>query len=98
MTRHPLQQMVRWLSGLGGRPRPGTDGELLRAYATNRDESAWRFWTLDWGTPTPGEHAIRSRAYDQHGNLQPTPQDPHLTSRRTFWESNGQITRRVLIP
>ena len=65
---------------------------------TNRDESAWRFWTLDWGTPTPGEHAIRSRAYDKDGNLQPTPQDPYLTSRRTFWESNGQITRRVLIP
>jgi len=65
---------------------------------TNRDESAWRFWTLDWGTPTPGEHAIRSRAYDKDGNVQPTPQDPYLTSRRTFWESNGQITRRVLIP
>src|SRR6266487_27173 len=23
-------------------------------------EFAWTFWTLDWGTPAPGEHAIRS--------------------------------------
>jgi DMSO/TMAO reductase YedYZ molybdopterin-dependent catalytic subunit len=67
------------------------------APTTNRDEAAWSFWTLDWGTPTPGEHAIRSRAYDRSGNVQPTPQDPYLTSRRTFWEHNGQITRRVLI-
>jgi DMSO/TMAO reductase YedYZ molybdopterin-dependent catalytic subunit len=73
--------------------------KLLRnpSPTTNRDDSAWSFWTLDWGTPTPGEHAIRSRAYDNDGNIQPTPQDPYLTSRRTFWEHNGQITRRVLI-
>jgi DMSO/TMAO reductase YedYZ molybdopterin-dependent catalytic subunit len=58
---------------------------------------AWRFWTLDWGTPTPGEHAIRSRAFDVDGNVQPAPDDPFLASRRTFWESNGQITRRVLV-
>jgi DMSO/TMAO reductase YedYZ molybdopterin-dependent catalytic subunit len=60
-------------------------------------EFAWRFWTLDWGTPPSGEHAIRSRAYDEDGNVQPTPEDPFLTSRRTFWENNGQITRRVLV-
>ena len=65
---------------------------------TNRDDTAWSFWTLDWGSPTSGEHAVRSRAYDKDGNLQPAPQDPYLTSRRTFWEHNGQITRRVLIP
>ena len=65
---------------------------------TNRDDTAWSFWTLDWGSPTSGEHAVRSRAYDMDGNLQPAPQDPYLTSRRTFWEHNGQITRRVLIP
>ena len=60
-------------------------------------EFAWRFWTLDWGTPPSGEHSIRSRAYDEDGNVQPTPDDPFLTSRRTYWENNGQITRRVLI-
>jgi DMSO/TMAO reductase YedYZ molybdopterin-dependent catalytic subunit len=58
---------------------------------------AWSFWTFDWGTPTPGEHKITSRAFDVDGNIQPAPDDPFLASRRTFWESNGQITRRVLI-
>ena len=62
------------------------------------EESAWKFWTLDWGTPAAGEHAIRSRAYDREGNVQPTPEDPSITNRRTFYESNGHITRRVLIP
>ncbi len=66
--------------------------------ANHNDDAAWSLWTLDWGTPPAGEHAIRSRAYDKDGNVQPTPQDPYLTSRRTFWENNGQITRRVLIP
>jgi DMSO/TMAO reductase YedYZ molybdopterin-dependent catalytic subunit len=59
---------------------------------------AWRFWTFDWGTPTPGEHTIRSRAFDVDGNIQPAPDDPFLASKRTFWENNGHITRRVIIP
>jgi hypothetical protein len=62
------------------------------------EESAWKFWTLDWGTPAAGEHAIRSRAYDREGNVQPTPEDPSIANRRTFYESNGHLTRRVLIP
>ena len=62
------------------------------------EESAWKFWTLDWGTPAAGEHAIRSRAYDRKGNVQPTPEDPSIANRRTFYESNGHLTRRVLIP
>jgi DMSO/TMAO reductase YedYZ molybdopterin-dependent catalytic subunit len=61
-------------------------------------EFAWRFWTLDWGRPAPGEHTITSRAFDVGGNLQPPPDDPYLASKVTFWESNGQITRRVRIP
>ena len=59
---------------------------------------AWRFWTFDWGHPAAGEHAVTSRAYDEHGRLQPSPQDPVITNRRTFWENNGWITRRVTIP
>ena len=63
----------------------------------SRDGFAWRFWSLNWETPSPGEHAIRSRAYDEDGHVQPTPDDPYLASRRTYWENNAQITRRVLI-
>ncbi len=61
-------------------------------------EFAWTFWTFDWGRPAAGEHTITSRAIDVDGNVQPTPDDPYLASKVTFWESNGQITRRVLIP
>jgi DMSO/TMAO reductase YedYZ molybdopterin-dependent catalytic subunit len=64
----------------------------------SRNGFAWTFWTLDWGRPAPGEHTIRSRAYDTDGNVQPAPDDPYLAGKVTYWESNGQITRRVLIP
>jgi DMSO/TMAO reductase YedYZ molybdopterin-dependent catalytic subunit len=64
---------------------------------TRRRSYAWKFWRFEWGTPRPGEHKIRSRAFDVFGNVQPTPDDPFLASKRTFWENNGQIARRVLI-
>jgi hypothetical protein len=30
-------------------------------------------------------------------NLQPAADDPFLVAKHTYWESNGQITRRVQI-
>ena len=65
--------------------------------ARERAGFAWRFWHFDWGTPAAGEHTVRSRAFDTDGNPQPPPADPYLAARRTYWENNGQITRRVLI-
>ena len=59
---------------------------------------AWTFWTRHWGKPSAGEHTIASRAIDVDGNIQPAPDDPYLSSKVTYWESNGQITRRILIP
>ncbi|CAN5854800.1 sulfite oxidase [soil metagenome] len=61
------------------------------------EEFAWVFWTLDWGTPAPGEHTITTRAIDTTGAVQPAPGDPLLATKQTYWESNGQITRRVEI-
>jgi hypothetical protein len=58
---------------------------------------SWRFWTFDWGTPATGEHTVRSRAFDTDGNVQPPPADPIVANRRTFWENNGYVTRRVAI-
>jgi hypothetical protein len=58
----------------------------------------WRFWTLDRGRPASGDHTVRSRAIDVDGNVQPAPADPVITTRRTYWEANGQITRQVRIP
>jgi hypothetical protein len=57
----------------------------------------WRFWTFDWGTPAPGDHAITSRAIAKDGSVQPAPDDPYLAGKKTYWESNGEITRRVHI-
>ena len=75
----------------------------LDSFASNRRRRrrsagyAWKFWKFEWGTPGSGEHKIRSRAFDIDGNVQPAPDDPFLASKRTFWESNGQVTRRVSI-
>jgi hypothetical protein len=79
---------------------PWMPAQLFGPAARNRNLRglAWRFWTFGWGTPAAGEHTVTSRAFDVDGNMQPAPNDPFLASRRTFWESNGQITRRVRIP
>jgi DMSO/TMAO reductase YedYZ molybdopterin-dependent catalytic subunit len=74
------------------------DRAARRSRSHGRSEFAWRFWTLKWSGPAPGEHTIRSRAFDVKGNVQPAQDDPYLASKVTFWESNGQIARRVRIP
>ncbi len=61
------------------------------------EEFAWTFWTLDWATPDPGEHTVTSRATAVDGEVQPAPNDPFLTGKTSFYESNGHITRRVRI-
>jgi DMSO/TMAO reductase YedYZ molybdopterin-dependent catalytic subunit len=60
-------------------------------------EFAWRFWFLDWRSPSPGEHTIASRAIDATGNIQPAMDDPEIVGKHTIWESNGQIARHILI-
>jgi DMSO/TMAO reductase YedYZ molybdopterin-dependent catalytic subunit len=77
------------------------DGGRWQAATPDRPQEragfAWRFWYFNWGTPPAGEHTVRSRAFDTHGNVQPPPEDLYVSSRRTYWENNGQITRRVRI-
>src|SRR5262245_60645329 len=58
-------------------------------------ELAWVFWSKDWPSPAAGEHTITSRAIDAAGNVQPAPTDPVIAGKKTFWESNGQLSRRV---
>lgn len=58
---------------------------------------AWKIWSLEWLNPSPGEHAITSRAIDAEGNVQPAMTDPAIVNKKTYWESVGQITRRVRI-
>jgi DMSO/TMAO reductase YedYZ molybdopterin-dependent catalytic subunit len=58
-------------------------------------EFAWKIWSPEWEKPTPGEHTITSRAIDTAGNVQPAMDDPRIAKKRTYWESNGQVTRRI---
>ncbi|WP_455244443.1 sulfite oxidase [Petrachloros mirabilis] len=75
------------------------DGPWVPATITHgqNEKFAWKFWKLDWSDARPGEHTITSRAIDRNGNIQPPMDDPFLASKRTYWESNGQITRRIKI-
>ena len=41
---------------------------------------------------------VTSRAIDTDGNVQPAPDDPLIATKHTYWESNGQITRYIVIP
>jgi hypothetical protein len=73
------------------------DGAWTKATLGEREgEFAWRSWSLDW-SPAPGEHMITSRAIDTAGNVQPAMDDPLIANKKTYWESNGQITRQVRI-
>jgi DMSO/TMAO reductase YedYZ molybdopterin-dependent catalytic subunit len=64
---------------------------------TNDAPYAWKIWTLEWPTPSPGEHTITSRATDTQGNVQPAMTDPIIANKKTYWESFGQVTRRVRV-
>ena len=75
----------------GGEWRRTTLGE-------GKDEKhAWKFWHLDWKDASAGEHTVVSRAVDASGNVQPAADDPWLTGKKTYWESNGQLERRIRI-
>jgi DMSO/TMAO reductase YedYZ molybdopterin-dependent catalytic subunit len=93
------------ISGMAWGPAPISavevridDGAWTKAILmdTEKPPFAWRFWHLDW-TATSGEHSITSRAIDINGNVQPAMDDPVIANKKTYWESNGQITRHVRI-
>ena len=73
------------------------DGAWIEARLEHHDDSehSWEIWSLDWDQPSAGEHTVTSRAIDTAGNIQPAMDDPWIANKLTFWESNGQITRRV---
>lgn len=61
------------------------------------DQITWTFWSLDWDRPAGGERTITSRAVSRTGEIQPAPEDPLIALKATYWESNGQVTRRIQI-
>lgn len=75
------------------------DGPWQEAVIDQEDEAtyAWKIWSFDWPDPAPGEHSVTSRAVDVNGGVQPAMDDPWIANKHTYWESNGQVTRRVVI-
>jgi DMSO/TMAO reductase YedYZ molybdopterin-dependent catalytic subunit len=75
------------------------DGPWTAASIDRSEEAdhAWRIWSLDWDRPSRGEHQITSRAVDFGGHIQPAIDDPLIANKRTYWESNGQVTRRMQV-
>lgn len=73
-------------------------GPWVKASLDEAEKSAfaWRFWHLDW-SPAAGEHTVTSRAIDKAGHIQPAMDDASIAGKKTYWESNGQITRHVVI-
>jgi hypothetical protein len=72
-------------------------GPWMPATLDRREEAefAWKIWSLEWEKPSPAEHTTVSRAVDTAGNIQPAMDDPRIAKKRTYWESNGQVTRRI---
>jgi DMSO/TMAO reductase YedYZ molybdopterin-dependent catalytic subunit len=64
---------------------------------TDTAEFAWTLWYLDWQGPAKGEHTITSRAIGKQGQIQPAMDDPVIAKKHTFWESNGQVSRKIRI-
>ena len=64
---------------------------------THQAKYAWRFWSLDWPTPAPGEHTMTSRAIGADGSIQPALNDQQIAGKHTYWESNGQMTRHIVL-
>ncbi len=73
------------------------NGQWMKATIDDsRSPYSWRSWHLAQML-APGEHTITSRAIDKSGKIQPAMDDPLIATKKTYWESNGQITRRVQI-
>jgi hypothetical protein len=60
-------------------------------------KSAWQIWSVDKLALSAGEHTVTSRAIDAQGRIQPAMDDPLIANKHTYWESNGQVTRRIRI-
>jgi DMSO/TMAO reductase YedYZ molybdopterin-dependent catalytic subunit len=63
----------------------------------NQSKYCWTFWTYDWRNPSPGEHTLVSRASDTNGNVQPSAEDPRIKLKKTYWEANQQVVRKIKV-
>ena len=63
----------------------------------HKDPYTWRLWSFDWKKAGPGEHTLTSRAVDASGKIQPSPDDPYIALKKTYWEANQQAVRKITL-
>ncbi|MFN7921092.1 MAG: sulfite oxidase [Bryobacteraceae bacterium] len=63
----------------------------------NSAPNCWVFWSWDWKDAKPGEHTLTARATDARGRVQPTPDDPSIALKKTYWEANQQAVRKIKV-
>jgi len=113
VSRMQLKSMVARVTRTGDRYKilgfALTDGTPLKAVEVRIDNGSWQPATIDssstphswklftviWQSPSSGEHTIVSRAIDVNGSVQPT--DEELGLKKTRWENNGQVARKLMI-
>jgi len=60
-----------------------------------KEPYTWRLWSYEWRNAMPGEHTLISRVTDSKGHVQPAPDDPWITLKKTYWEANQQALRKI---
>jgi hypothetical protein len=72
-------------------------GEWLQAKLdeSHKEPYTWRFWSLEWPAPTPGEHTVTSRATNAKGKVQPAASDDAIALKKTYWEANQMAVRKI---
>lgn len=69
----------------------------MRRMNTQQPKYAWSFWGYEWEKPAAGDHALVSRATDEHGRVQPSADDPAIKLKKTYYEANQQVVRNIKI-
>ena len=98
------------MAASGSWVQSGTTGHPLKAVQLRIDDGSWQdtelgqgldfphcwtFWSYAWRNPAAGEHTLVSRAVDVQGRMQPAIEDPAIALKKTYWEANQQVPRRV---
>jgi len=61
------------------------------------EKYCWRFWKYEWKGAAAGEHALTSRVTDVKGRVQPSPEDPSIKLKKTYWEANQWAVRKIKV-
>ncbi len=108
VTRGPSQNGKIPLRAYGAAWSDGTEidrvevkfnnGDWQRAQwdeSTPRHQYCWRFFWIDLGHASPGDHQIVSRAIDVNNRIQPSAEEDEISLKKTYWEAYQQWPRKI---